>query len=265
MIKNYLKIAWRNLLRNKRLSFINIFGLAIGMAFAMLIGMWIQYETSFDSFHKNIDRIALVQKHTLFNNNRNTQEATPLPLYYELKSNYPEVKRVTRVGWSDHHSLVLNNNKFNKRGRHVDPDFLEMFSFPLVKGNLKTALKHPNSLVLTESLATALFGKEDPIGKTVKMDNEYNLQVTAITADIPKNSTLEFDFLAPYEFKIQHSEFVRNNITKWGNNFMMNMVELKEGVSMEAFSKKIASLNEQRDNNIKNQTLFLHPLKKAFV
>ena len=262
MIKNYFKIAWRNLLRNRSLSFINIFGLAIGMAFAMLIGMWIQYETSFDTFHKNIDRIALVQKHTLFNNNRNTQEATPLPLYYELASNYPEVERVTRVSWNDYHSLVVNNNKFNKRGRHVDADFLEMFSFPLVKGNLKTALKHPNSLVLTESLATALFGKGDPIGKTVKMDNEYNLQVTAITADIPKNSTLEFDFLAPYEFEIQHSDFVKNNRTNWGNNFMMNMVELKEGVSMEAFSKKIASLNEQRDDNIKNQTLFLHPLKK---
>ena len=133
MIKNYFKIAWRNLLKNKGLSFINIFGLAIGMAFAMLIGLWIQYETSFDSFHKNKDRIALVQKHTLFNNNKNTQESTPLPLYDELKNNYPEVKRATRISWNDHHSLVVGNNKFNKQGRYVDPDFLEMFSFPISK------------------------------------------------------------------------------------------------------------------------------------
>jgi putative ABC transport system permease protein len=127
MFKNYFKIAWRNLWRNKGLSFINIFGLAIGMAFAMLIGLWIQYEISFDSFHKNRDRIALVQKHTLFNDNRNTQESTPLPLYYELKDNYPEVKKVTRSTWTDKHSIVIGNHKFNKTGRFVDPDFLEMF------------------------------------------------------------------------------------------------------------------------------------------
>ena len=262
MLKSYFKIAWRSLLQNKGLSFINIFGLSIGMAFAMLIGMWIQHETSFDSFHKNGDRIALVQKHTLFNNNRNTQEATPLPLYYELTSNYPEVKRVTRVSWNDYHSLVVGNKKFTKRGRYVDPHFLEMFSFPLVKGNIKSALKDPNSLVLSQSVANALFGKEDPIGKTIKVDNQYNLQVTAVIADIPDNSTIAFDFLAPYEFVIQHNDFVRNNRTNWGNNFMMNMVELKEGVSMGAFSKKIGPLNTVKDPAIKNQTLFLHPLSK---
>jgi putative ABC transport system permease protein len=200
MVKNYFKIAWRNLWKNKGLSFINILGLALGMAFAMLIGLWIQYETSFDSFHKNRDRIALVQKHTLFNNNRNTQESTPLPLYYELKYNYPEVKRVSRSTWADKHSIVINNHKFNKKGIYVDPDFLEMFSFPLVKGSTTTALKDPNSIVITESLATTLYGTENPIGKIIKLDNQYNMVVTALVKDIPKNSTLDFDFLAPYDF-----------------------------------------------------------------
>jgi putative ABC transport system permease protein len=262
MYKNYFKIAWRNLWRNKGLSFINILGLAIGMAFAMLIGLWIQYETSFDSFHKNRDRIALVQKHTFFNNNRNTQESTPLPLYYELKDNYPEVKRVTRLTWADNHSIVIGNHKFNKKGRYVDPDFLEMFSFPLVKGTTATALKEPNSIVITESLATTLFGIENPIGKTIKIDNQYNMVVTALVKDIPKNSTLNFDFLAPYDFIIEHSDWIRDNKTNWGNNFLMNLVELKEGVSMENFSKKIASLNVKKDNRLKNLTLFLHPLNK---
>jgi len=262
MIKSYFKIAWRNLWKNKSLSFINIVGLAIGMAFAMLIGLWIRYETSFDSFQKNGDRIALVQKHTLFNNNRNTQESTPLPLYYELKSNYPEVKRATRMDFGDQHSLVVGSNKFNKQGRYVDPDFLEMFSFPLMKGNVKTALSDLNSIIVSESLATALFGKADPIGKTIKLDNKYDVQVTAVVKDVSKNSTIQFDYLAPYEFGVQVSEFVRNNKTNWGNNFLMNIVELKEGVSMEAFSKKIGPLNVQKDTRIKNQTLFLHPLSK---
>jgi ABC-type antimicrobial peptide transport system permease subunit len=262
MFRNYFKIAWRNLWINKGLSFINIFGLAIGMAFTMLIGLWIQYETSFDSFHKNGDRIALVQKHTLFNDNRNTQESTPLPLYDELKNNYPEVKRATRLTWDNNYSLIIGNNKFNKKGRYVDPDFLEMFSFPVVKGNAATALTDPNSIVLTESLAITLFGTENPIGKTIKIDNQDNVQVTALIKDIPKNSTLDFDFLAPYQIIIAHSEWVRNNKTNWGNNFLMNMVELQPGVSMANFSKKIGPLCEQRDNSLKNQTLFLHPLNK---
>src|SRR5688500_3829944 len=130
MLKNYFKIVCRNLLKNKSLSFINIFGLAIGMAFAMLIGLWIQYETSFDRFHKNAHRIAVVRKHTLFNNEKNTQISIPLPLYDELKSNYPEVKRVSRLDWGSPHSLVVGNDKFKKNGTYADPDFLKMFSFP---------------------------------------------------------------------------------------------------------------------------------------
>jgi ABC-type antimicrobial peptide transport system permease subunit len=262
MFKSYFKIAWRNLWINKGLSFINIFGLAIGMAFAIFIGLWIRYETSFDSFHKNGDRIALVRKNTLFNNNRNTQESTPLPLYDELKNNYPEVKRATRLTWNNNYSLVIDNNKFNKKGRYVDPDFLEMFSFPFIKGNAATALTDPNSIVLTESLATTLFGTENPIGKIIKIDNLYNVRVTALIKDVPKNSTLDFEFLAPYQSIIAHSEWVRNNKTDWSNNFLMTMVELQPGASMANFSKKIGPLCEQRDNRLKNQTLFLQPLSQ---
>ena len=262
MLTNYLKIAWRNLWHNKAMSFINIFGLAIGMAFAMLTGLWIQYEISFDSFHKNKDHIARVMKNSLFNDHRNTQELTPLPLYYELKSNYPEVKRASRVSFAEAHSLMTGNNKFNKTGEYVDPDFLNMFSFPLINGDINTALNGTNSIIITNSLATALFGNADPVGKIIKLDNQYNMQVTGVISDVPQNSTLSFDFLAPYEFQVQHSDFIRDNKTDWGNNFMMNMVELKDGVSMETFSKKIGPLNVQRDSRVKNQVLFLHPMSK---
>ncbi len=262
MLKSYFKIAWRNLWINKGLSFINIFGLAIGMAFTMLIGLWIQYETGFDSFHKNGDRIALVQKHILFNNNRTTQGATQLPLYDELKNNYPEVKRATRMSWNDSHSLVVGNSKFNKNGRYVDPDFLEMFSFPLLKGNVETVLTDPNSIVLTASLAATLFGEENPIGKTIKLDNQHIVQVTGVIEDVPKNSTIGFDFIAPFKFLINDSEWIRSNKTNWGNNFLLNVVELQPGVSMANFSKKIGPLAVQKSSKLKNQTLFLHPLSK---
>ena len=263
MLRNYFITAWRNLWKNKGLSTINILGLSVGMAFAMLIGLWIQFETSFDTFHKNGDRIAIVRKNTLFNNQKNTQVGIPLPLYDELKASYPEIKRISRMSWVSPHSLVVGNNKFNKRGTYVDPDFLKMFSFPLISGNVATALKDPNSIILTESVATALFGQEDPIGKTVKIDNEYNVQVTAVAKDVPTNSTISFEFLAPYEFNVQNNEFVRNAKTQWSNNFLMNLVEIKEGASMDALSKKIGPIMEQKDKvENKNQTLLLHPLAK---
>jgi len=265
MLKNYFKIAWRNLWRNKSLSFINIFGLSIGMAFAILIGLWIQYETGYDSFHKNRDRIALVMKNVMFNDQRSTQELTPLPLYYELKNNYPEVERVTRVAAAGTHSFVVGNNKFARQGLDADPDFLQMFSFPVLQGDVRSALQDPNSIVLTQSLASVLFNTENPIGKIIKLDNLDNFRITAVIEDVPKNSTLTFDFLIPYEFEVAHSDFVRNNKTDWSNNFLMNMVELKKGASMEALSKKLGPLNVQRDGRIKNQVLFLQPLSKLHL
>ncbi len=265
MLRNYFKVAWRNLFQNKTLSFINIFGLAIGMAFAMLIGLWIQFETSFDRFHKNIERLALVRKHTLFNNNKNTQVGIMLPLYDELKNKYPEVKRATRIDWGNSHSLMVGKDKFNKKGLYVDPDFLEMYSFGLVKGSVQTALKDPNSIVLTESLAKTLFKDANPLGKYIKLDNKYNVHVTAVVKDAPKNSSINFEFLAPFEFKVMNFDYVRNAKDSWGNNFLANMVELKEGASMDALSKKIGPLIGQKDNKIKNQTLFLQPMKEMHL
>ncbi|THU34846.1 FtsX-like permease family protein [Niastella caeni] len=259
MLRNYFKIAWRSLLQNKGLAFINIFGLAIGMAFALLIGLWIQYETSFDTFHVNKDRIGLIRKHTLFNNQKSTSNNQPLPLYDELKRNYPEIKRLSRID-NDEYSLIVGNNKFKKSGTYVDPDFLTMLSFPIVKGNAATALNDPNAIVLTESLANTLFGKEDPIGKSIKLDNLYTVQVTAIAKDVPDNSTLQFEFLAPFEFQLRNSERVRN--AQWGNNFLTYLVEMKEGSSMQALSKKIEPLIMQKRKDKITQLLFLQPLQQ---
>lgn len=262
MYKSYFKIGWRNLLHNKAYSLINIGGLAIGMAFALLIGLWIQYELSFDSFHTNGDRIALVMKNTLFNDEKNTYEGTPFPLHEELKKNYAEVERASKVSWQYERSFTVANKTILQTGIYVDPDFLEMFSFRLTKGNISSALTDPNSIILTESFAKAMFGDEDPMGKVIRVDNEYDVQVTGVMENVPPNSTLQFSYLAAYEFEVKHSDFVRNNQTNWGNNFLMNMVELKKGVSMEAFSEKISKLNMERSDKIRNQYLFLHPLKK---
>jgi putative ABC transport system permease protein len=259
MLKNYLKIAWRSLLQNKGLAFINIFGLAIGMAFTLLIGLWIQYETSFDQFHKNINRLALVRKNNLFNNQKTTATGQPVQLYDELQRNYPEIKRLTRI-YSNYHSLVVGNNKFSKEGKYVDKDFLTMLTFPLVKGNAATALNDPNGIVITESLAKTLFGKEDPIGRSIKIDNEYTALVTAVAKDVPENSTLNFEFLAPFEYQLRNSERVKTS--QWGNNFLTYILELKEGSSMEALSRKIERIVMQKRNDGVTHLLFLQSLQQ---
>lgn len=261
MFDNYFKIAWRSLLQNKGLAFINIFGLAIGLSFALLIGLWIQYETSFDTFHVNKDRIALVRKHTLFNNQKNTNTSQPLPLYDELKRNYPEIKRLSRVE-DDEHSLMVGNNKFRRSGMYVDPDFLQMLSFPFVKGNAAAALNDPNAIVLTESLAAALFGKEDPIGKTIKLDNQHIVQVSGVAKDVPDNSTIEFDFLLPFTFKMRHDKETQEAQTEWGNNFLKYIVEMKEGSSMQALSKKIEEVVMQKRKDGITHRLFLQPMQQ---
>jgi putative ABC transport system permease protein len=262
MLKNYLLIGWRNLWKEKGYSMINIGGLAVGIAFALFIGLWIINEISYDSFHVNKDKIALVKKHTAFNDQKNSQDVTPYPLADELKSNYAEVNRASRMSFPTKLSLSANDETVNGACQFVEPDFLKMFSFPVLEGNAQTPLNDPLSIVLTKSFAKALFGNDNAVGKTVKIANRENLHVTAVIDDVPYNSSLDFDFLCSYERVVNNDDFIRNNRTNWSNNFLMTVVELKDGESMEAFSAKIRNLNMEKDATLKDQVLSLHPLSK---
>ncbi|MEO6187328.1 MAG: ABC transporter permease [Ginsengibacter sp.] len=263
MFKNYFKTAWRNLIKSKVSSFINIFGLAVGMAVVLLIGLWVSYEINFDDFNANKKNIAIIMKKTFFNNEKSVQEGLMLPLYDELKANYPEVKHITRVDWGDDHSLKTGDNKFNKKGLFADADFLKMFSFHLIKSNENSVLKDPYSIVLTQTTANVIFGKENPIGKVITVDNQFDVAVTGIVKDVPKNSTIQFDFLMPYELYILSDERVKNSRTVWLNrNFVRNYVELRDGVSMEAFTKRIEHIIQRKVNDPKQGTLFVHPMEK---
>jgi ABC-type antimicrobial peptide transport system permease subunit len=197
----------------------------------------------------------------VINNQKVTANGVMLPLYDELKANYPQIKRATRMIELES-GLIVGNNKFNKKGQYVDPDFLKMLSFPLVKGNPQTALNDPNSILLTESLAKALFGTQDPIGKIIKLDNQYNVQVSGVLQDIPKNSSFSFEYLAPFEFLLQNNAYVRDNQTNWGNSFLQTMVELQAGVPMAYVSKQIGPLLAKKETKVKPQFLFLHPMAK---
>jgi putative ABC transport system permease protein len=200
-------------------------------------------------------------KHSLMNNEKLTGSNLMLPIYDELKNNYPEIKHITRLDWGNY-SLIAGDKMLNKSGLYADPDFQDMFSFRIIKGDAATALRQPDAIVLTESLATALFGSQDVIGKRIKLDNRYDVQVTAIVQDIPKNSSISFDFLAPFAFLMQNNEGIKGSLTRWNNSIVSIAVETKEGVSMEALSKKISPMLAGKDSYIKEQTLSLYPISR---
>jgi putative ABC transport system permease protein len=262
MIRNYFKVAMRQLLQNKSLSFINIVGLSLGMTFALLIGMWVHFETSYDTFNKNADRVALVMKHSLMNNQKNSSSSLMMPVYDELKNNYPDIRRISRLDWGGMHSLMTRDQKFSKSGYYVDPDFLKIFTYPVIRGNIETALREPNSIVLTESLAKAMFGNINPVGKLIRIDHRFDIQVTAVVQDVPRNSSLEFEFLAPFEFKVQNDPDVRESRTRWNNSFIGVVVEVNDAASMHTLSKKIAPMLTNRDAYIKVQSLSLYPMAR---
>lgn len=264
MIRNYCRVAWRNLIQHKTLSAINITGLALGMAFALLIGMWVQYEKSFDQFHTKGDRIGIFIRHTLFNDEKGTQYATPLPLYSLMQHDYPEVKRASRISQSDHTGIAYGTNKFFRSGICVDPAFLQMFSFPLIEGNANTALNDANSIILTSSQAHALFGNAPALGKIVKVDY-MELQVTGVIKDVPPNSTFQFDFLMPFSLMERESPFVKDANSRWGVNFAMNVVELNPGADMATLSKKVSGLVNQHDPGHDNQFLELQPFTRMHL
>src|SRR5690606_24853270 len=174
MIKNFFKTAYRNLIRNKGFSTINITGLAIGMASAILILLWIQNEVSYDQFHDKKDRIYEAWNRARFDGKLMCWNTTPKILARTLEHDLPEVERAVRVNWNSNLLFTVGDKKIMKSGNMVDTGFLQMFSFPLLRGNPATALNDMHSILLTEKTAKSLFGNEDPMGKNIKEDNKEN-------------------------------------------------------------------------------------------
>ena len=224
MIKNFFKIAWRNLLRNKAFSFINISGLAVGMAAAILILLWIQNEISHDRFHKKIDRIYTMNNRDKFNGAMWAWNSTPKILAPTLKQDYPDVEeavRTTRCSFL----MSIGDKHLNEGGCFTDPSFLKVFSFPLTEGNVTTALGQVNNIVLTQKLAKKLFGHEDAVGKIIRIDSSDNFTVTGVLKDLPNNTVFDFEYLLPWSYMNR----LGWNDSSWGNNSVQSYVLLKPG------------------------------------
>jgi putative ABC transport system permease protein len=258
MLKNYFKVAVRNLLRNKGFSIINISGLAIGMASAILILLWIQNEINYDRFHAKKDRLYEVWSNDAVNNSIRSLVYTPEIMAPVLKKDYPEIEQVSRVAWNRNLLFSVGDKNLPVSGTMVDADFLTMFSFPLVKGNTGAAFNNPYSIVLTQKLAHRLFGDEDPMGKIIRIENSDNFTVTGILKDLPNNTLFDFEYLQSYGLATANKWIDED----WTDIGVRTFVSLKPNTSLAGINSKIKNIIPKYSGGRAKTEEFLYPVSK---
>jgi len=261
MLKNYFKIAIRNLMRNTTFTFINIVGLSLGIAASMLIALWVTNEISYNRFHPNYDQLHQVNFFGNLNGAMGDWHEISYPIYEDLKTNHPAIKNATLTDLGSSHLLTFTNTRVQKLGRFVTPEFLEVFHFDLVKGSVKNVLTDLYSIVLTESAAKALFGDQDPINKIIKIDNGSDVTVTGIIKDVPDNSTIKFDFLSTFELFRITTPWVEDEICDSGDSFLI-YAELQPGADLASINHEIKDLYQDSDQRFLSKELFLYPMDR---
>ena len=266
MIKNYFKVAWRNLVKSKGYSAINIGGLAVGMAVAMLIGLWVYDELTFDKYHKNYDRIAQVMQHANFNGKVESQIANPALMGPEIRNKYgSDFKYVVQASWPGGHLLSLGDKHINKDGMFFEPDAPDMLTLKILKGT-RAGLKDPYSIMLSESTAEAVFGKDDPINKTLKVDRTYDVKVTGVYEDLPDNTSFSnVKIIMPWQLWLIQNPWARDMQEPWGSNFSQTFAQIADNADMDKVSAKIK--NVKMDNVTEEEkkyqwVVFLQPMSK---
>ncbi len=265
MIKNYLKTAWRNLIKNKVHSFINIVGLSVGMAVAMLIGLWIWDELSFDKFTPNYDHIAKVIQNVTNNGEVQTWQSVPYPLAEALRKSYgSDFKAVVQTAGLGNHVLALDDKKLTRNGVFMEPAAPEMFSLEMLKGT-RTALNDPTSLLISAATAKAYFGDADPMGKTLKIDNQTIAKVAGVYKDFPQNSTFaDLSFIGSWQM-FYNANDLKSMREPWRPNFCTLYVLMADNADMAAVSLKIRDVKLHNVSAVlakKKPALFLHPMNQ---
>jgi putative ABC transport system permease protein len=266
MIKNYFKVAWRNLVKNKGYSAINIGGLAVGMAVAILIGLWVYDELSYNKYHTNIDRIAQVMQHANYNGKIETQVANPALMGPEIRSKFgSDFKYVVQSSWTGGHLLSVGDKHISKVGIFFEPDAPEMLSLKMLKGT-RAGLKDPYSIMLSESAAESVFGKENPINKTIKFDRTYDVKVTGVYEDLPDNTTFrEIKIMMPWKLWQIQNPWAEKMEEPWGSNFSQTFVQIADNADMAKVSLKIKNVkldNVGADEKKYQWIVFLQPMSK---
>ncbi|WP_205513051.1 ABC transporter permease [Longitalea arenae] len=263
MLKNYLTIAWRNLRNNKMYAVLNIAGLATGMAVAIVIGLWIWDDLSFNRYHRQYDRLAQVMVKVTNGNEVFMGATTSIPMGNELHDKYGEdFKHVSLVSFPAAHILAVGDKKLSHTGMWVQEAFPLMFSLKMVMGNAD-ALNDPSSVLLAQSVAKALFGTADPLNETVRLDNKMEMKVAGVYEDLPYNTTHhDIKLLLPWYRYVNDTEgWIKDAQTQWDNHMCRLFVQLQDYASHEKISARIKNVPTPHISFSKEE-LVLHPMEK---
>ena len=263
MFKNYFKTAWRSIKRNKIYSFINIGGLATGMAIAMLIAFWVYNETSYNTYFKNYNSIARIKQNQTFDGKVYTMDVIPFPLGKALQTEYgSDFKHVIMSSPQGGHILDYGLKSINESGAFMDKGADEMLTLKMLQGKYGS-LTQPNNILLSASAAKAMFGNEDPMNRQLKIDNEMEVKVAGVYEDLPQNTEFrDLSFIAPWDLYAS-KPWVRNSYNQWDNNSFQTFVQLADNVKLNEVNKKIANIKYNKvDANDKkfHAQIFLTPM-----
>jgi len=246
MIKNYLKTTFRSLLKNRSYSFLNIAGLAIGIACASLIFLWVQDELTYNHNFSKRDNIYTIYENQTYNGKISTFHATPGLMAKAIKIEIPGIKNAARMDGMGMQLFALGDKSINEQGNYADKEILSILDLPFVYGNSTNALDELHAVVINETMAKKFFGEADPVGKTLKMNNDKNFTVTGVFKDLPKNSSLQFHWLVP----LANIDRSQPWMTMWGANWARTYVELEPSASLASVNQKLHSyIHTKADHN----------------
>ncbi|HYC85378.1 MAG TPA: ABC transporter permease, partial [Chryseosolibacter sp.] len=266
MLKSYFKVAWRNLLKNGIYSFINIGGLAVGMAVAILIGLWVNDEVTYNQYHTNYDRIAQVMQHQTYNEEIGTQEANPAQMAEEIRNVFgSDFTYVLQASWNYSHTVTYGDKMFFQNGSYFEPEVADMLTLKMLHGT-RQGLQEMNSIMICESVAKTYFGQDDPIGKVLRLDNATDVKVTGVYEDIPHNSSFrEMKIIMPWSLYLSLNQWIREMDEPWGSNYTRTFAMISERSDMNAVSRKIKDVKLNKvpaDERKFKPVVFLHPMAK---
>lgn len=259
MLKNYFKIAYRNLTKFKAYSIINIAGLAIGLTCCLLITLYVRQELNYDRFHANANRIYRIGIENQYPDRVTYYSQTPLPLAPAFRLDYPEVQNISRIYLPDDVLFDAAEKKiFEPNGIFADRDFFQMFTYPVVRGDSTNLLSRPNDIVLTESLASKYFGDDNPIGQQIRLDNKYDFSVSAVIRDVPVNSHLLFNYVLP--FTALTEDWLGTTLDQWAMFIdTYTYVQLPESTTLFSFQERAADFTNRhmkKSANLTRQLLY---------
>ncbi|SEL50150.1 ABC-type antimicrobial peptide transport system, permease component [Aquimarina amphilecti] len=263
MFKNYIKIAFRNLLKNRIYSLINISGLAIGMAVTIMIGLWVTDELNYNNYFNNKSTIAQIFQSQTFNGKTGTGPAIPRPLEFELRENYNDhFEHLVMSSWTNTSYLRYGETSISRSGNFMQEGGPEILDLNILQG-VRQGLKDNNSIMLSQSTAKALFNEENPIGKIIKLQNETDMVVTAVYEDVPINNSFEdMHYISPWKFYTKMQPWIDNAKDSWGNNSFQLFVQINKNTTMEAVTSVIKDAKKKvaEDESRFNPQLMLLPM-----